>query len=235
MKTNWPAWLKLCLVGAVVVGVVCATVEFHSSHRTSPQAAKIHALVKGNGMSNEDLHMLQSMGSEALLYIIPPLMSHETWWERNHPRLAAWLPSALFERLPAPGDSSTLRANAAVLVGVLGPKARPAVPYLIELLQDKEACANAAVSLGQIGPEAVEAVPALMRAVQKGVPFAALALAKIGSPAEAVLKDRSRQGPEWQRGECSMALDQINSRLHRSQTKTQRPPLKPNTLYDEES
>jgi HEAT repeat protein len=81
--------------------------------------------------------------------------------------------SALIEAL---GDSDTgVRRQSAVAIGMLGPKAKGAVPALIDVLQNKQLSTSdegrqfrerAAISLGRIGPDAVNAVQALLSVVQ---------------------------------------------------------------------
>ena len=200
---------SLLLIGVFLLRNNLFAVKERAFHSES---ARIQQLIEGGGMTESDMRLLQSLGSESLLYIIPSLTRHETFKERAYASFYRALPAAWQQRLSPPVDVESIRANAAILAGLLGPKARLAVPYLVELLQDNSANANAAVSLGQIGPDAVEAVPALMRAVQNGVPFAALALAKIGNPAETLLGRLARQGPVWQQTECAHAFAQLTNR-----------------------
>src|SRR5262245_53533663 len=56
------------------------------------------------------------------------------------------------------------RYDACSAVGQLGPKARAAVPAVMEVLKDKDLATRslAAYALGQIGPEAKAAVPAVI-------------------------------------------------------------------------
>jgi HEAT repeat protein len=117
------------------------------------------------------------------------------------------------------------RANAAALVGQLGPAGKAAVPYLVRLLEDDVADANAAISLGKMGPAAREAVPALILALQEQRPFAATALSAIAAPASAArvyLEDSVRTGPEWLRQEAIRALRQIRE-ANSKNSKTAKP------------
>ena len=65
------------------------------------------------------------------------------------------------------GDSSD-RSRAAFELGILGPKARKAIPALINALEDEYEKVSrwTANTLGKIGPEAREAVPALIKATK---------------------------------------------------------------------
>jgi HEAT repeat protein len=62
------------------------------------------------------------------------------------------------------GDNPRFRLRAAGALGVIGAKARSAVPALIEALRDHEPLIRkiAVSSLGEIGPEARTAIPALI-------------------------------------------------------------------------
>src|SRR5262249_28926565 len=83
---------------------------------------------------------------------------------------------------------------AALSLGRIGKAARIAVPDLVATLKDKHpgTRAAAAEALGRIGPDAKEALPVLIETLKdkSGDPltrsFAALALAQIGGPEEAV-------------------------------------------------
>ncbi len=216
-RTVYERTLVLLCLG--LISALAANVWGHKSEPENEAAERrINALVRGDGMSNADQRMLESIGADALIYLIPALTKQDTLLERSYAWLYPKLPGSLRDRLDEPEPAATIRANAASLVTVLGPKGKLAVPYLAELLQDEAACANAAVSLGAIGPEAVDAMPALIRAVDHGVPFAAIALGKIGNPARTVLQRTSREGPTWQRTECEWALKQSNAQDQESET-----------------
>ena len=86
-----------------------------------------------------------------------------------------------------------MRLNAAWLLGVLGPRARDALPALLKILRegDPQLRLKAVWAAGRIGAEA--AVPELMRRLrEKDLSLrmsAATALGDIGTPARACLKD----------------------------------------------
>ena len=65
------------------------------------------------------------------------------------------------------------RAEAAWMLGKIGPEAKQAVPALVQTLNDPLPSVQkaAARALGQIGPEAAEAVEALMRLVEQTEPI----------------------------------------------------------------
>src|SRR5208337_3890604 len=60
------------------------------------------------------------------------------------------------------------RIHAATVLGSMGEEAEPAVPALIDLLQNGDIHDRklAALTLGEIGPAASQAIPALFAAVQ---------------------------------------------------------------------
>lgn len=68
-------------------------------------------------------------------------------------------------RDPEPERQAEVRRQAAEVLARIGPDAEPAVPALIEALQDPSPSVRkaAAHALGQIGPAAEAAVPALLR------------------------------------------------------------------------
>jgi len=74
---------------------------------------------------------------------------------------------SLIETLTVYGNSESLRANAAQLLGRIGPPAKEAVPALIKALSSENSGiqASASAALGEIGPAAKEAVPALIKAL----------------------------------------------------------------------
>jgi hypothetical protein len=178
---------------------------------------RINELIEGDGLTPSDLRMLQSLGPQAVDYFIPALTKRDHVLQRGYRWLRLRVPSNLRDRLPETQQAGDARSNAAALVGVLGPTAKFAVPYLADLLTDDAAGANAAVSLGELGPSAAAAIPNLIGAVERQVPFAATALGKIGNPARAVLQNTSQSGPPWQRKECEMALKQIDIQSQRTQ------------------
>ena len=78
---------------------------------------------------------------------------------------------ALIETLSDPNPK--LRAEAAYLIGRIGPDASSAVDALVTALSDPETSVqkSAARALGQIGPDAAKAVGALMRVIQETEPI----------------------------------------------------------------
>jgi hypothetical protein len=204
----------------VAIATTLGSIAIGSKPSGSNQAfeTRFNALVTGDGLSSADMRMLESMGANSAAYFIPALTKTDTVLEKGYAWAHARLPSPVSDWLPMPERAEVIRANVAALVGVLGPKAKFAVPYLADLLQDDAAGANAAVSLGAIGPEAGPAVPALIMAVQRRLPFAATAFGKIGDPARAILEATSLSAPTWQRKECELALRQLNSQIHQAET-----------------
>jgi hypothetical protein len=214
------AKLVLLLIG-VAIATTLGSIAIGSKSSGTNEAfeTRFNALVTGDGLSSADMRMLESMGANSAAYFIPALTKTDSLLQRSYVWTLARLPSTVSDWLPTPEQrAQVIRANAAALVGVLGPKAKFAVPYLADLLQDDAAGANAAVSLGAIGQDAGPAVPALLMAVERGLPFAATALGKIGDPTRATLETISRSGPVWQRKECELALRQLNSQIHQTET-----------------
>ncbi len=105
-----------------------------------------------------------------------------------------------------------LRLGAARSLGDLGPRARPAVPWLIKALDDPDGSIRfaAAHSLGQIGADPAEVVPALARSLRKADGFTkgiiGLALARFGAAAIPTLLDATRDGDYRVRYEGVRAL-----------------------------
>ena len=103
-------------------------------------------------------------------------------------------------------------------LGLIGPPAAPAVPALIDALQDPESRTRAPVAfaLGQIGPNASNAVPALTRALSDEWWYvrenAAIALGKLESNAAAAIPALARLA-EGDRNEDvrKAAVEAINS------------------------
>jgi HEAT repeat protein len=89
--------------------------------------------------------------------------------------------------------SLSARQSAAGLLGRCGRSALPAVPALVDALQEDGALARlAAAALGDIGPDAAAALPALGAAARFGKPElrrrAILALGDIGGAEESLLR-----------------------------------------------
>src|SRR4051812_4830610 len=80
---------------------------------------------------------------------------------KNEPNLQFWV-----ERLR--DRDASKRLHAVTVLGSLGPRARAALPALLEALPDPslEVRRLAAVALGEVGPEGCLAVPALIQALQ---------------------------------------------------------------------
>jgi len=93
------------------------------------------------------------------------------------------------EMQTAPFDAGT----AALALGELGPDAKKAIPYIIEMLglEDRSARMSAAEALGLFGPDAAEAVPALIKALDDSQEWvrmrAARSLGQIGPAASAAI------------------------------------------------
>ena len=96
-------------------------------------------------------------------------------------------------RVSASGSASWLHGS--VVLGVIGPEAKPAIPALIDVLQeeDKYFRSHGAVALGKIGREARAAVPALIKALKDREEDvrreAAAALGRIGPEAREAVAD----------------------------------------------
>jgi HEAT repeat protein len=162
-----------------------------------------------------DLELLREMGPRALPPLLKALSAGHPSLERAYGMVVYSLPDCLKRRLPQLLGAQARRLNAAAWAGYLGASARPAVPYLIKLLKDDVADANAAHSLGMLRPEARDAVPALLFALGEHRPFAATALASIGTPEMVgpALEAASQNGPAWQQEEAKSALRKLRARF----------------------
>jgi HEAT repeat protein len=104
--------------------------------------------------------------------------------------------SELVTMLKSPDPVTQVRG--AYGLGLMGAQARPAVPVLIETLQNQNAFVrhNVALALGKLGPEAKDAVPALIQTLGdkewKVRRQAALALGEMGPDANAAIGDLQR-------------------------------------------
>lgn len=95
-----------------------------------------------------------------------------------------------------PVGNFSVRSLYVAAIGKLGPKAKPAIPLLLELIrgQNKAIAIVAIDALGDIGPDAAEAVPTLIDLVKNAPNFGfvllpARALGKIGPPAKAAVPE----------------------------------------------
>ena len=121
------------------------------------------------------------------------LYSKTPWWLRRH--------------LPEPFSKEERCLNAIILLGQLGPAAKDAVPALIPLLDDDIVAGNFIHTLGCMGPAAKEAVPKLIESLEKGAPWVAITLGRIGaSDAVPVLRRTLTNGPIWLRREAASVL-----------------------------
>jgi HEAT repeat protein/beta-lactamase regulating signal transducer with metallopeptidase domain len=116
---------------------------------------------------------------------------HEELQDPNEPSYAG---RSLTELIAALGNQDfQTRINAVYHLGYIGPKAKPAVPALVDALEHEQLRESILHSLGNIGVGAEQAIPALIKAVAEYAPacrwMAAESLAKIGKAAIPALKE----------------------------------------------
>lgn len=102
------------------------------------------------------------------------------------------------------------KINAVYHLGYIGPKAKPAVPALVNALNQEPLRESVLHSLGNIGVGAEEAIPALMKAIAEYPSacrwHAAVALANIGNGAVASLEKGTKSEKMYLRIWCNAAL-----------------------------
>jgi hypothetical protein len=216
MKMKWMSWRTFLL--ALTVIAIGAEISIDRLGRPPELTTEqwIETMVSGERVTAADIRQLQQRATEALPWLIRDVSQRHIVVERAYAAFWNILPEWCQARLPDVLGSQQRRANAVALVGQLGPAAKPAVPYLADLLDDDVVDADAALDLGALGPAAREAVPALIQAVQEQRPFAATALGEIGSAARAAepaLEIAANSGPNWQRREALLALHRIRQDL----------------------
>jgi len=197
--------LAICLLTLLLVGA--AALETTTAHRQRREEQLIEDILAAG--KTPDLETVRARGPDALALVIKALSEEDSPFEGARSAASSYLAWFMRRDPRELTRADTIRLNAAVIVGFLGPAAKPALPQLIKLLKDDLVDSNAAVSLGLIGPDAQEAIPALIVAVREHRPFAATALVKIASPTKAVrsaLGAASRSGPHLQRREAARAL-----------------------------
>ena len=107
---------------------------------------------------------VRALGTNLLPLLIRWAGTHDSGFREVVGNMA-WDDSFDYLHLPPQAGKHEVAAWA---FGLLGDQARPAVPALVQLLQDREAAvrASAAECLGAIGPAAAPAVPALVRLLE---------------------------------------------------------------------
>lgn len=103
---------------------------------------------------------LKRMGPAAVPGLIKQLRTREPFFHKQAWAITAGLPARMKYKLlgrGSPLQAATLRAAAARSLGMIGPEAAPAVPYLSRALRDSQpqVSIDAAAALGHIGPASV--------------------------------------------------------------------------------
>jgi HEAT repeat protein len=118
------------------------------------------------------------------------------------------LPSTVID----PSGNFSVRSLYVAAIGKLGPKGKPAIPLLLELIrgQNKAIAIVAMDALGDIGPDAAEAVPTLIDVVKTAPNFgivlvSARALGKIGPPAKAAVPELMKYVEKPQKSEVEQS------------------------------
>lgn len=92
-----------------------------------------------NAKSPNALNALKEIGADAVPYLVRALKHKESFGTVQYLRLYTALPIAVRRCLPAPVPVPALRRASTKGLEGLGPKAKPAIPALIEALQDSDA------------------------------------------------------------------------------------------------
>ena len=111
------------------------------------------------------------------------------------------------------------RREAAFQLRELGAKAQPALPSLIEALddEDEQVAARVVTAIARIGPDAADAIPALIKGLdperrrydEQVVFRTAYALSQIGTPAVAPLREALKSSSSHRRSGAAQALQLI--------------------------
>lgn len=198
----------------VLIAVLAASALLGSAKvlRHDRQKLALNAYFELQDWRTETIARSQRIDS-ALQKVMAALSAHDSFFDSVLDWAKYRLPAGVRQMLPEPVSADILRLNAASLAGRLGAGAKPAVPLLAQLLKDNDADANAAISLGELGPDAQSAIPALLVASREHRVFAATALSRVApfsAETFATLKALARSGPEWQRIECTQALQRMS-------------------------
>jgi hypothetical protein len=108
--------------------------------------------------------------SNAVPFLVKAL-KRDSWFGQAYYRKWLWpkLPLSIQTNLPPPVDNLAQRRRAATLLGVMGAKARPAIPALAQALREDEEPfirALAAMALGKVGGRDKTAIAALSDALR---------------------------------------------------------------------
>ena len=109
----------------------------------------------------------------------------------NRSNLVEFLSAKLRKTRGVPDTREVIagREKAITILGKLGERARPAIPLLVEALEDSEDIRNrVANALSPLGPIAIEAKPALLEELHFQLPHAASALFRIDPASESTLE-----------------------------------------------
>ncbi len=176
---------------------------------------------------------LKTLGSNAVPTLIELLQTKDSLLHKELWSLAPRLPTRwrriVWRRIGPPNAAAT-RGAAARALGIIGPEANAAVPFLARALQDPEheVCWDAATALSRIGKESV---PVLIAALQNRDSTRrraiAYALAEIGPDAEAALPALTQRlqdnDPEVQKA-AAYSLSYIRTPLQLTLVKMSRDP-----------
>lgn len=158
--------LGTCIATLLVLSLALAIFKGHEHRHPTPAVVARHLVnrivYRGDFRATE---ALKPFGSNAIPSLREALQLKTSHTRDGYVIVRAKLPLTLRRYLPELLSTDKVRANAATLAGLLGPVASPAIPDLINLLEDSTADSNAAVSLGMMGPDAQRAIPALTVAV----------------------------------------------------------------------
>jgi hypothetical protein len=182
----------------VVLGVVVSTIGFFVLRPCDPlyEGKSISAWIADLGSNDRRLmepahKTLVQIGAPAIPHLVTTIEKRQSWFHSTY--LKFWssrkLPEFVRRRLPAPISHAYLAGlNAVGVLGLMGSKAGPAVPALVQTLQDDDLVMriNAAQALGMIGKEARPAIfplAALLKEYENDTrKIATYSLIRIGDP-----------------------------------------------------
>src|SRR6266446_3627894 len=124
--------LAICLLTLLLVGA--AALETTTAHRQRREEQLIEDILAAG--KTPDLETVRARGPDALALVIKALSEEDSPFEGARSAASSYLAWFMRRDPRELTRADTIRLNAAVIVGFLGPAAKPALPQLIKLLKD---------------------------------------------------------------------------------------------------